>query len=90
MACTSIPSSPSFRPQRTPYRGPFKQSSPYRKFVDKICFNYNKRYLCHPSCPNPHVCGFCRGSHPSYECSFPSKKHAARALSSPKPSKPTK
>ncbi|KAH3811969.1 hypothetical protein DPMN_140387 [Dreissena polymorpha] len=91
MACTSIPSSPSFRPQRTPYRGPFKQSSPYRKFVDWICFNYNKRSLCHnPSCPHPHVCGLCRGSHPSYECSFPSKEHAARALSSPKPSKPTK
>jgi hypothetical protein len=82
MASTLAPSIPSFRPQRpTP-----KPSSPVKRFLDKTCFHYNRRSLCHvPSCPHPHVCGFCRGSHPAYECSFFSKEHAARAPSTPKP-----
>ncbi|XP_052250039.1 uncharacterized protein LOC127857601 [Dreissena polymorpha] len=94
MACTSFPtqhSSPSFCPQRNPTRAPYRQSSSYKKYLENTCFNYNKRSLCHtPSCPHPHTCGYCRGSHPAYECSFPSKEHAAKTVSTPRPSKPVR
>ncbi|KAH3691259.1 hypothetical protein DPMN_192008 [Dreissena polymorpha] len=85
MACTSVPSSPSFCPKRTSYRGPFKQSSPYRKFVDKICFNYNKRSLFHnPSCPHPRSA--VSAEVPTLHTNAPSLLKSTRLEPSPLPS----
>lgn len=81
MACTSFQPNPqSFRnlPQSTrPH-----PTSGTKRFLEKTCWNFNKRSQCHnPKCSHPHICGFCRGSHPAYNCKYSSKEHAAKALS---------
>lgn len=90
MASTSIPQPQSFRAQHNTTRS--NNYSKPRRFLEKTCWNYNKRSQCHnTSCNHPHLCGFCKGSHPAYQCKFPNKETAYKALSqSNTTSRPTK
>ncbi|XP_052769878.1 uncharacterized protein LOC128209737 isoform X3 [Mya arenaria] len=84
MACTSFqqPTPQSFRAPRQPLRS--FRSSPQthsRPFHSNICWNYNKHSQCRNShCNFPHICGFCKGQHPAFNCKFSSKDEADKAL----------
>lgn len=77
MACTPLQPTQSFRSTHHPNRS-HSPSGP-KKFLDKTCWNFNKRTHCqNTKCSQPHICGFCRGSHPAYNCKYSSKEHAAK------------
>ena len=87
----------SFRPSRpATQRRSFPSNRP-KRFVDNVCWNFNKPTHCQRiNCPHPHICGFCRGPHTAFNCSYSSKEQASQSLSGkrnpsssgPKPSKP--
>lgn len=82
----------SFRPQlgNFPHRSSkfrSKQQSRFQQnmFLENTCWNYNKMSGCHrPRCSIPHICGFCRGPHTAFNCSFPNKEEAALSHSNKK------
>jgi hypothetical protein len=84
MATTPPPSMNNHFPKsHRPFRtgsGRFFRSTNFRrqsKYLDNTCWSFNKRGVCRDSkCPHPHIRGFCRGTHHSGQCSFPSKEQA--------------
>ncbi|XP_052793891.1 uncharacterized protein LOC128227416 isoform X2 [Mya arenaria] len=80
MACTSFnPVSAQTQPFR-PFRPGKSTSFKVRQFLENTCWNHNKRTGCHnPKCSQPHVCGFCRGQHTAFHCTYSNKQFNAQA-----------
>ena len=83
MACTAYqqPSVISNRPFRSATRPDFSKS---KRFWENTCWPYNRQSGCrNQKCSQPHICGYCKGSHTAATCQFSSKEQASRATSSP-------
>jgi len=89
MACTAsitaYQSPTTFRPQRFVSRP--NNTARRNQFLKNTCWNFNKRSSCRAvSCPHPHVCGYCKGQHPAYDCSPNSnQEQSIRPSPIPKP-----
>ncbi|XP_052791565.1 uncharacterized protein LOC128225693 [Mya arenaria] len=50
-----------------------------RRFHPNTCWNFNRSTKCRSQhCPHPHICGYCLGPHPAYNCKFTNKEQAGR------------
>jgi hypothetical protein len=69
MACTSFQPQQPFQPFRAARQHKQYPSQTPRRFLEGTCWNFNKCTQCNNSkCTHPHVCGYCKGSHPAYNC----------------------
>ncbi|XP_052809378.1 uncharacterized protein LOC128237837 [Mya arenaria] len=57
------------------------QTQPFlRQFLENTCWNHNNGTGCHnPKCSQPHVCGFCRGQHTAFHCTYSNKQFTSQA-----------